>query len=311
MPKLFSFAAAARRMTASSSLAAAACARAATAPTIAGGAVAAGLAARASCSLLTFNHASNEYVAKAGAIAAPLAISVVRFPPGCGPVLSGPRSLRSHRPSRGLRPRSLPPSARAFVCFFSRVFAGFSGFSLAFSLVFWSNLFIALVSCLWWLMAVSSPVAVGGSRSLPASFGPLVVSVCRVLSAAGRPVFVSDCSGGASAFARPFAASVFSVASVSAAVPFRARLVLRARALVAAAGSLVLFVGPSFASGGSRGSLGEARFAASRGLPVVVFPCGFPASSLPSLGAGSWVPAGRGVWASAFRWSPASQPSLF
>ena len=51
-------------------------------------------------------------------------------------------------------------------------------------------------------MASSSPVAVGGSRSLPASFAPLVVSVCRALSAAGRPVFVSDCWGGLASPAR-------------------------------------------------------------------------------------------------------------
>ena len=92
-------------------------------------------------------------------------------------------------------------------------------------------------------------------------------------------------------------------------VPFRARLACRSRALVAAlpAGSpLVVF----FASAASVGSALAARAAAARGLPVFAFACGFPASSLPALGAGSWAPEASGVLSGSWRWCPA-QSSLW
>jgi hypothetical protein len=86
---------------------------------------------------------------------------------------------------------------------------------------------------------------------------------------------------------------------------------LRGRSLalvrfVAGSGSgagLVAFV----SSPGSRGSFLSVRAAAGAGLPVVVFPVGFPASRLPVLpGGGRWVPAASsGVWAGGFRWVPA------
>jgi hypothetical protein len=86
----------------------------------------------------------------------------------------------------------------------------------------------------------------------------------------------------------------------SAAVPLRARLAARTRAVVAqaSAGCVVFFGSPS-----SRGSLLAARCAVPRGLPVFAFPVGFPGSALPSLGAGSWAPlGGRGAWVSAWAW---------
>ena len=93
----------------------------------------------------------------------------------------------------------------------------------------------------------------------------------------------------------------------AASVPLRARLAARSSALVSAvaaggAGSgLVVFL----ASPSSVGSVRSARLAAAAGLPVVVFPVGFAASALPSLGAGGWVPAAAaGVWARGFRWLP-------
>jgi hypothetical protein len=91
------------------------------------------------------------------------------------------------------------------------------------------------------------------------------------------------------------------------AVPLRARLALRSRALVAhvAAGGpgsgLVAFLGP----GAARGTWAAIRHAAALGVPLVVFPCG-AAAPLPPLGFGAWVAAvPAGLWASAFRWVPA------
>ena len=99
-------------------------------------------------------------------------------------------------------------------------------------------------------------------------------------------------------------------------VPLRARLAARSSALVSAvAGSgpgagLVAFVsgGPS----ASPGSWRSVRAAVSAGVSVVVFLCGCPASVLPPLWGGSWVPAGSGVWAGGWRWVPAGrQLALF
>ena len=99
-------------------------------------------------------------------------------------------------------------------------------------------------------------------------------------------------------------------------VPLRARLAGRSSALVsavAASGSgagLVAFVSGSPSA--SPGSWRSVRLAAAAGVPVVVFLCGCPSSVLPPLWGGSWVAAGSGVWAGAWRWVPAgSQPPLF
>lgn len=95
-------------------------------------------------------------------------------------------------------------------------------------------------------------------------------------------------------------------------VPLRVRLAARSAALVSAvAGSgpgagLVAFVsgGPS----SSRGSWLAVGRAVAAGLPVVVFPCGCSSACFPSFGGGSWVPAGSGPWAGAWRWVPAGEP---
>lgn len=94
-----------------------------------------------------------------------------------------------------------------------------------------------------------------------------------------------------------------------ASLPLPARLVGRAAAAVnlavasGAGAGFVAFV----TSPGSRGSCRAARLAARLGLPVVVFPCGFPPAQLPSLAGGRWVPlAAVGAWAGAWRW--AAQP---
>ena len=189
-------------------------------------------------------------------------------------------------------------------------------------------------------------VAVCGTRSLPVSAGPLVGQVVRSLLAGGSSLVVG-CASGADGFALSsvmsagavssvsvFAAfgpggagaagSVSAVSVVSAAasaganvswwaggpssVPVQARLSARTRAVVGAASSgLVAFLG----SPSSPGSLLACRVALARGLPVFVFPVGFHGQSLPSLGAGSWVPVGgSGVWSLAWRWVP-GQGSLF
>lgn len=99
-------------------------------------------------------------------------------------------------------------------------------------------------------------------------------------------------------------------------VPVRARLVSRSLALVSAVAAsgpgagLVAFVSSPVLAGS--GSWSAVSAAAAAGVPVVVFPFGFPAASLPSLGVGSWVPAGAGVWSGGWRWAPSfRQISLF
>jgi hypothetical protein len=169
-------------------------------------------------------------------------------------------------------------------------------------------------------------VAVSGSRVLPASGSALVVRVASDLAAAGASFVVGCCSGADAALLSAVPGSVppslvrclaafgpvgmgsgpaSAVAQVSAfaslggsvqwwaggpaQVPLRARLAVRTRAVVNAAGSgLVVF----FASPCSRGSLLACRCAVSRGLPVVAFPVGFPSEKLPPLGPGSWLPSG-------------------
>jgi len=110
----------------------------------------------------------------------------------------------------------------------------------------------------------------------------------------------------------PVAGALLAGASVSwwagggPSVPLPARLSSRTSAVLGVAnGGLVVFP----VSAGSRGSLGAAHQAAHAGLPVVAFPMGFPASQLPSLGSGCWVPAAsRGLWANGWRWQSATLP---
>jgi len=185
-------------------------------------------------------------------------------------------------------------------------------------------------------------VALAGSRSLPAGGARLVSSVVGALVASGCAL-VCGCATGADAAVirsappvgslRVFAAfgpdgsgSAGSVSAVSVVQQFarrggwvrwwsgrqrgllRVRLAARTSAVVSAAtADLVVF--PSSPS--ARGSWLAARLAVARGLPVVVFPLGFPASQLPALGAGRWVAVGAsGVWASAWRWAH-GQAGLF
>jgi predicted Rossmann fold nucleotide-binding protein DprA/Smf involved in DNA uptake len=179
-------------------------------------------------------------------------------------------------------------------------------------------------------------VAVAGSRSLPAGGSQLVASAARQLVAAGLRLVVG-CAAGADAAAvaavPPASARVLAAFGPSGAgaagqasavavvqaftaaggvvswwagggpgVPLSARLSARTRSVVAqASAGLVVF----FASPASRGSALAACSAVGRGLPVIAFPLGFPASQLPSLGAGCWVPAGgAGVWSGSWLWSP-------
>lgn len=186
-------------------------------------------------------------------------------------------------------------------------------------------------------------VAFAGSRVLPAPFAPLVARVsCRAV-AAGFGVSVGCCVGVDSVVlasvpswaVRCFAAfgvggvgacSLSAVALVSRlpsrggvvswlaggslSVPLPARLASRTRAVVASASvaACVFFSSPS-----SRGSFLAASVAASHGLPVFAFACGFCPSLLPSLGLGSWLPVRSGFAVGGFEWSPAPSPqrSLF
>jgi hypothetical protein len=182
-------------------------------------------------------------------------------------------------------------------------------------------------------------VALAGPRDLPGAEAARVGEVARALVGAGRSLAVGCCvgadeaalqeAGPGSPAVRVLAAwgpagegagPASAVASVlaheaaggpvawwaggGAAVPLRARLAARTRAVVGAADAgLVVWLRP-----GSRGSRLAAEAAVGRGLPVVAFPVG--GGSLPSLGPGSWVPAGAGPWAAGWRWAPA-QGGLF
>jgi hypothetical protein len=184
-------------------------------------------------------------------------------------------------------------------------------------------------------------VAVAGSRALPAAGSALVVRVASGLASSGASFAVGCCCGADAALlsavpgslppslvrcfaafgpagegAGPFsaAASVQAFAASggcvqwwaggAATVPLRSRLAGRTRAVVAAADrGLVAF----FGSPSSRGSLFACRLALSRGLPVLVFPVGFPAAELPLLGAGYWVPFGA---FGGFKWAT-NQAEIF
>jgi hypothetical protein len=183
----------------------------------------------------------------------------------------------------------------------------------------------------WPVVSPPSPparplVGFSGSRSLPASWSALVVSVVSAVSSAGRGVAVGCASGAdlavrsacpASSPALVFRASAFPG-------PAAARLARRSASLVAAvarSGSGRGFVGfvsspcpasvfpsPSAAAcfcGAGSGSWASLALAAGLGLSVVVFWCGGGAPSLPSAW-GSWVPAGAGVWARGWRLVPAA-----
>lgn len=102
-----------------------------------------------------------------------------------------------------------------------------------------------------------------------------------------------------------------------ASVPVRARLANRSlsavRAVSGSGGVLVAVVnappprsfgGGAFPSCGS-GSWSSVAAAVQLGVPVVVFPVGFPSRALPSLPVpGQWVSAGSGVWSGGWKWSP-------
>ena len=207
-------------------------------------------------------------------------------------------------------------------------------------------------------------VALAGSRYLPASAGGAVASVCSSVVSRGAALSVGCCVGFDALVLRwalssssvgsvqcfvafgssgAGACSLSAVSSVSSfvlaggsvswwagggsgsALPLRARLAARSRAVVASAvasasacpvvasaapgscpGAVVFFGSPS-----SRGSFLAARVAAGAGLPVWAFPCGFCPSALPLLAPGGAWSASRfsGVWSSAFLWVP--PPSLF
>lgn len=205
-------------------------------------------------------------------------------------------------------------------------------------------------------------VALAGSRGLPASAGGAVASVCSSVVSRGAALSVGCCvgfdalvlrwalSGSSVGSVRCFAAfgssgagacSLSAVSSVSSfvlaggsvswsagggsALPLRARLAARSRAVVASAvasavacpvfasaapgscpGAVVFFGSPS-----SRGSFLAASVAAGAGLPVLAFPCGFCPTALPLLAPGGSWSACRfsGIWSFAFVWSP--PPSLF
>jgi hypothetical protein len=183
---------------------------------------------------------------------------------------------------------------------------------------------------------VVSSVLVGGcSVAVGCASGAdefVLSSVVSSGAASRLSVFSAFGPGGVGAVRVSAVSSVLSALSAGASVqwwagggprvPVRARLVRRSAAFVSFLASspgsspsaslrtsLVGFVSSPVVAGS--GAWGEVGLAVRCGVPVVVFPCGFPASALPSLGQGRWVSAGGGVWSGGWRWVPsASQPSL-
>jgi hypothetical protein len=165
-------------------------------------------------------------------------------------------------------------------------------------------------------------VGFGGSRSLGRAWSGLIGRVVVAVARAGRGVAV--CSGaGASAFVRRACPSavVFSPSfSGRGALPARASACVRACASSGPGSAWVAFVsGPcpagvvparSWRSGRpASGSWSEVALAVGLGLPVVVFWCAPAPVALPSWG-GAWSPAGRGVWASGWRFVPPASSLL-
>ena len=201
--------------------------------------------------------------------------------------------------------------------------------------------FLSLGRCL-----VFSSVCFGGSRELPSCFGAFVGGVVgRVLAAAPRASFSVGCAAGGDALALQSLAvrgaasrvsvfcagdasgagfwrfSAFSVVqSVVAAgaspvwlaggplsAPLGERLAARSRAALVPGGVPVSVACWFLFSPVSRGSLAAARAAASAGIPVVVFCCGWESSLLAPLLAG-WLrgsPVLGGPFVGGFVWLPA------
>jgi hypothetical protein len=165
-------------------------------------------------------------------------------------------------------------------------------------------------------------VGFGGSRSLSSAWSGLVGRVVVAVARAGRGVAV--CSGaGASAFVRSACpgAVVFSPSFAGrGALPARASACVRACAAAGPGSAWVAFVAGPCPAGvvparswrcgrPASGSWSEIALAVGLGLPVVVFWCGPGPAVLPVWG-GSWVPAGRGVWAAGWRFMPAASSLL-
>ena len=191
-------------------------------------------------------------------------------------------------------------------------------------------------------------VGFAGSRSLPDEAESLVRRVVRGAAAAGRSL-ATGCAVGADAFALRAAVdlraaeqlTVFSAfgpygfgawrdsaigpvlnaakagakvrwfAGGPEAVDLRARLAARTFALVSflacrPGSSLVVFLAKPEARGGSWLAV---RAAMGRGVRVVVYPVGFPASELPSPGGGGqWAPVSLGGLPGGVMWRPGEQP---
>lgn len=192
-------------------------------------------------------------------------------------------------------------------------------------------------------------VGLAGSRYLPESAESLVRRVVRGAVAAGRPL-AAGCAVGADAYALRAAVSLRAAESLTIfaafgpyglgawrdsavgavvnaaaagaavrwwagggeAVDLRARLAARTFALVSflacrPGSSLVVFLAKPEARGGSWLAL---RAAMGRGVRVVAYPVGFPASALPSPGGGGqWAPVSLGGLPGGVMWRPGEQPA--
>ena len=178
-------------------------------------------------------------------------------------------------------------------------------------------------------------VVFGGSRSLSASFAPLVsrvvsaslargfslrvgcargadrlvVAAVLAQSAADRlSVFCAGFPGSRLVAAGAAGARVVPWAGGASSLPAVARLALRSRRSAVGCSVAVFFL----SSPASRGSLVCAGFASSIGAAVFVFSCGFSGAPAPLPGcAGSWRPSSLAS-CPCWRWQPAAvQPALF
>ncbi len=183
----------------------------------------------------------------------------------------------------------------------------------------WAPLVSSVVSS---VLASGRRVAVGCCRGAD----QLVLSSVPASALSRVWVFAAFASSGAGSVPAVSAVSAVSAAAAGGAgvswlaggplsLPARVRLAARSAFLVRALAASRGFSGPGsalflfLASPSSRGSLRAARLAASLGVPVSAFCCGFSGPP-PSLGSGSWSFVGLVSGAGRWRWVPASEAQL-
>lgn len=151
---------------------------------------------------------------------------------------------------------------------------------------------------------------ISGALSVPGGASLLSVFAVGSRGGAGFPIDLMPSSASVPPWvvqASVAGASVHWLAGGPLSFPLRVRLARRTRAAVMSASVAAVLV---FGSPFSRGTQLAGQVAVARGLPVFAFAFNFMPARLPSLGAGSWVPARLLSGLACWGWS-SSQPALF